>query len=183
MSAPGRAVLPLAALLLPLLLAACGDSDTQEVKRWMEQVDHEARVAVPPLVAPKNFIPYAYASNDAIDPFSPNKLLAELAKLDHQRGGVKPDTERRKEVLESYPLDTIKMVGTMQKGSATYALLQVDKAVYQVQLGQHIGQNFGLVTGVSDAVVTIKEIVQDATGDWVERISKLELQESKESSK
>ena len=166
------------------LLAGCGDSDTQEVKQWMDQVDHQARVAVPPLVAPKNFIPFAYESNDAVDPFSPNKLLAELAKLDRERGGgLKPDMDRRKEVLESFPLDTIKMVGTLEKKGTIFALLQVDKTVYQVQVGQHMGQNFGLVTGVNDAAITIKEIVQDATGDWVERISKLELQESKESTK
>jgi len=179
--------LPLVAALsvaLCALLAGCGDSDTQEVKQWMDQVDHQARVAVPPLVAPKQFIPFAYASNDEVDPFNPNKLLAELAKLDRVRGGgLKPDTERRKEVLESFPLDTIKMVGTLEKKGTVFALLQVDKAVYQVQAGQHLGQNFGLVTGVSEAGITIKEIVQDATGDWVERISKLELQESKESTK
>ena len=75
------------------------------------------------------------------------------------------------------------MVGTMQKAGVVYALLQIDRAVHQVQAGQHLGQNFGLITGVSEGAVSIKEIVQDATGDWVERMSKLELQESKETTK
>lgn len=166
-----------------LLLAGCSDSDVQEVRQWMKQVDAQAKVAVPPLSEPKTFIPFAYAANEAVDPFNPNKLLAELAKTANRGGGLKPDTERRKELLESYPLDTIKMVGTMEKAGVVYALLQIDRAVHQVQAGQHVGQNFGLITGVSDGAVSIKEIVQDATGDWVERMSKLELQESKETTK
>lgn len=178
-----RRAMPLA-LAVCTLLAGCGDSDEQEVRQWMKQVDSEARVAVPPLVAPKDFIPFAYASGDALDPFNPNKLLAELARAAASRGGgIKPDLDRRKELLESYPLDTVKMVGTLQKGGIIYALLQIDRAVHQVRSGQHVGQNYGLITGVSENAVNVKEIVQDATGDWVERMSKLELQESKETTK
>ena len=71
----------------------------------------------------------------------------------------------------------------MQKAGVNYALLQIDRAVYQVKAGQRIGQNYGLVTGVGEAAVNIKEVVQDAGGEWVERASKLELQESKEAKK
>lgn len=184
---PGRRGRPLGAvlaLLSVLALAGCGDSDEQEVRRWMKQVDGSARVAVTPISEPKTFIPFAYASSDEVDPFSANKLLAELARLDPKpNGGLKPDTARRKEFLESFPLDTVKMVGTMEKARVVYALLQVDKSVYQVRIGQHVGQNFGLITSVTEDAVSVKEIVQDATGDWVERLSKLELQESKESQK
>jgi type IV pilus assembly protein PilP len=86
-------------------------------------------------------------------------------------------------MLEGFPLDAIKMVGTLQKAGVAYALLQIDRSVYQVRTGQHLGQNFGLITSVNEDAVTIKEIVQDATGDWVERMAKLELQDSKESTK
>jgi type IV pilus assembly protein PilP len=155
-----------------LALAGCGDSDVQEVRQWMKEVDNSAHVAVKPIAAPKNFIPFAYVAQDQVDPFSANKLLAELARLDRKPGGgLKPDMERRKEFLETFPLDIVKMVGTMEK------------AVYQVRPGQHVGQNFGLITSISDDAVSVKEIVQDATGDWVERVSKLELQESKENQK
>jgi type IV pilus assembly protein PilP len=184
MSKRARVTPYLLAAALPALLAACGDSDVQEVRQWMKQTDAQAHVAVQPLSEPKTFIPFAYASNDAIDPFNPNKLLAELARENAAKGGgLKPDVERRKELLESYPLDTVKMVGTLQKGGIIYALLQVDRAVHQVKTGQHVGQNYGLIVGVTDGAVNIKEIVQDATGDWVERMSKLELQESKETTK
>lgn len=165
-----------------VLLCACGDSDVQEVRQWMKEVDGQAHVAVTPLTEPKTFIPFAYASAEAVDPFNPSKLLTELAKA-AGGGGLRPDMERRRELLEGFPLDTVKMVGTLQKGGVIYALLQIDRSVHQVHNGQHVGQNFGLITSVSESAVHIREIVQDASGDWVERMSKLELQESKENSK
>jgi len=172
-----------AACLMLAALAGCGNSDEQEVRQWMDQVKSQTHVAVPKIAPPKDFIPFAYNEKDVTDPFNPNKLLALLALADKAGGGIKPDLGRRKEMLEAFPLDTIKMVGALQKTGLTYALLQIDRSVYQVQVGQHIGQNFGLITAVAEDGVTIKEIVQDATGDWVERISRLELQESKENQK
>ena len=166
------------------LLSACGSDDTEQVRAWMREVDAQTQVKVPPLAEPKTFIPFAYAQKDQVDPFNPNKLLAELAKLDARAGGgLRPDVERRKELLESYPLDTVKMVGTIEKNGVIHAVLQIDRSVHQVVKGQHIGQNYGRITGITEDAVSIREIVQDATGDWVERMSKLELQESKENIK
>lgn len=160
-----------------LLLAGCGDSDVKEVRDWMEQVKQQTRPAVKPLVEPKDFIPYAYGAKEAVDPFSPNKLLNQLAKAAEASADPnKPDLQRPREVLETYPLDTMRMVGTLQKAGVDYALLQIDRAVYQVRPGQRIGQNFGTVTHVGDDAITIREVVQDAAGEWVERMAKLELQ-------
>ncbi|MGJ7915923.1 pilus assembly protein PilP [Massilia sp. LXY-6] len=166
-----------------LLLAGCGDSDVKEVHDWMDQVKQQTRPAVKPLAEPKDFLPYAYGAKETVDPFSPNKLLNQLAKAaETSQDPNKPDLQRPREQLEGYPLDTMKMVGTMQKGSVTYALLQIDRAVYQVRAGQRIGQNFGIVTRVGDDAINIREVVQDAAGEWVERMAKLELQ-SKENRK
>lgn len=173
-----------AAALAAALLAACGDSNVQEVKQWMAGVERDTKVAVPPLSEPKTFVPFAYSARELIDPTSPNKLLTELAKAAAKSDNpLKPDEHRRKELLESYPLDTMKMVGNLQKGGVNYVLLQIERAVYQVKLGQRLGQNYGVVTAVSDNAIQIKEVVQDAGGEWVERMSKLELQESKETRK
>jgi len=166
-----------------LLLAGCGDSDVKEVRDWMDQVKQETRPAVKPLAEPKDFIPYAYGAKEAVDPFSPDKLLSQLAKAAETAPDPnKPDLQRPRELLESFPLDTMRMVGTMAKGGTSYALLQVDKSLYQVKPGQRIGQNFGIVTRVSEDAVNIREVVQDSTGEWVERMAKLELQ-SKETGK
>lgn len=173
------------ATALLLLLSGCGGDDAQQVRNWMREIDAQARQAVPPLTAPKTFIPFVYAQKEQIDPFNPNKLLSELARLNAQSGGggLRPDVNRRKELLESYPLDTVKMVGTIEKNGVIHAMLQIDRSVHQVVKGQHVGPNDGLITGITDDAVSIREIVQDATGDWVERKSKLELQDAKENIK
>lgn len=167
------------AALLATQLAGCGDRDEQEVRQWMKEVDATTHVAVKPLPEPKTFVPFAYASAGQPDPFNPNKLLTELAKA-RPGGGSAPDMGRRKEYLESFPLDTMKMVGMLRKGGTVFALLQIDRSVYQVSTGQRLGQNFGLVTAVTENAVNVKETVQDASGEWVERMSRLELQDSKE---
>jgi len=167
-----------------LLLAGCGASDVREVQDWMAQVKKDTRVSVKPIAEPKTFLPFAYTARESLDPFTPNKLLAELARAAaNNNDKLKPDMNRRRELLENYPLDTLSMVGTIEKSGVSYALIQLDRQVYQVKTGQRIGQNFGTVVAVSDGAVNIKEVVQDAGGEWVERLAKLELQESKESKK
>jgi type IV pilus assembly protein PilP len=163
--------------LLATLLAGCGDSDVREVRDWMEQVKRDTHPAVKPLPEPKDFLPYAYGARQAVDPFNPNKLLGELARAAATSNNPnQPDLQRPREQLETYPLDTMQMVGTMEKGGVRYALLQVDRSLYQVRTGQRIGQNFGVVTHVGDDAVDIREVVQDAAGEWTGRMSKLELQ-------
>ena len=161
-------------------LAGCGDGGVQEIKQWMDEARKETKVAVPKLSPPKQFIPFTYGGKNSIDPFNPIKLSVALARLrTNSSGALKPDLERRRDPLESYPLDTLKMVGTLEKTGLSYALLQVDKAVFQVKVGHYIGQNFGMITSITETEVNVKEIVQDASGDWVERKAKLELQETK----
>jgi type IV pilus assembly protein PilP len=163
------------ALACALLLAGCADGDVREVREWMEQVRRDTRPRVKPLPEPKEFIAYAYGAKDATDPFSPNKLQVELAGTAPDNTNA-PDTGRPRDLLETFPLDTMRMVGTLEKGGVAYALLQIDRSVYQVRTGQRIGQNFGVVTRVGEDAVTIREVVQDAAGAWVERMARLELQ-------
>jgi type IV pilus assembly protein PilP len=169
-----------ALLLLPLVLSACGDSGVEELRQWMADVKNHAPVAVQKLTAPKKFTPFTYDAKGNIGPFDSAKLSAALDKArDHAGGGLKPDLSRRREPLESYPLDSIRMVGILEKPGLRYAILQVDKAIYQAKAGNYVGPNFGMITGISDTEVNIKEIVQDASGEWVERKATLELQENK----
>jgi type IV pilus assembly protein PilP len=165
--------------LLATLLAGCGDSDVREVRTWMEETKAQTRPSVKPLPESKEFVPYAYNQAQAPDPFSADKLAGPGAQA-QQPNKAQPDLNRPREALENYPLDTMRMVGMMQKGGVSFALVQIERSVYRVRAGQRLGQNFGQVTRVTPAAVEIREMVQDAGGDWVERISKLELQESKE---
>lgn len=169
--------LPLA--LLFASLGGCGDSDQLEVTQWMNDVKHETKIVIRKIDEPKNFTPFAYAAADAVDPYNPIKLSVALAKMRTKSNStLKPNLDRRREALEDYPLDTLKMVGTLQKPGLSYALLQVDKTVFQIKVGNYIGQNFGMVTKVTETALELKEIVQDASGEWTERQVKLELQGS-----
>lgn len=165
--------------VLALLLAGCGDDGVPEVRQWMADVRQQTRIVTPKLSAPKTFTPFTYAGADGIDPYSPKKMAAAFAKLQAASGnGIKPDLQRRREPLESYPLDTLHMVGTLERGGLRYALLQADKMVLRVKIGNYVGQNFGMITNVSESAVELKEIIQDPSGDWIERPAKLELQET-----
>ena len=166
-------------LLAALLLAGCGDSDVREVRTWMDETRAQTRPLVKPLPAPKEFVPFAYHQGAAMDPFNPDKLAGPGA-LPQMPSARQPDLNRPREALENYPLDTMRMVGMMQKDGVGFALVQIERSVYRIRAGQRLGQNFGQVTRVTPVGVEIREMVQDASGDWVERISKLELQESKE---
>ena len=169
-------------LLAALLLAGCGDSDVREVRTWMEETKAQTKPAVKPLPAPKEFVPVAYNQAEAPDPFNPGKL-AGPGSMAQAPSAQQPDLARPREALENFPLDTMRMVGMMQKDGVGFALVQIDRSVYRIRAGQRLGPNFGQVRRVTPGAVEIREMVQDAGGDWVERISKLELQESKEIAK
>lgn len=169
--------LPLALLLTSL--SGCGDSEQLEVTQWMKDVKRDTKSVIRKIEEPKQFTPFVYSAGDAVDPYNPIKLSVALAKMRAKTNGtLKPDFDRRREILENYPLDTLKMVGTLRKPGLSYALLQVDKAVYQIKVGNYVGQNFGIVTKVTESGLEIKESVQDASGEWTVREVKLELQES-----
>jgi type IV pilus assembly protein PilP len=163
-----------------LALFGCGDGGVQEVQQWMDDTKRETKVVVPKVSEPKKFTPFIYEARNAIDPYDPAKLEVALAKAmaRSSNSAFKPDLNRRREPLESYPLDTVKMVGTLNRQGLSYALLQADRTIYHVKMGNYVGQNFGMITAISENEVELKEIVQDAVGDWIERKAKLELQES-----
>ncbi|TCS37285.1 type IV pilus assembly protein PilP [Paucimonas lemoignei] len=163
-----------------VVLSGCDNGDNQEVRQWMDEVRQQTRVNVPKLSEPKKFLPFNYTAKDSVDPYNPSKLEIALAKAKANSSSVlQPDMDRRREPLESYPLDTLRMVGTLQKPGINFALVQADKTVYHLKVGNYIGQNFGMITNITENEVELKEIVQDASGEWVERQAKLELQENK----
>lgn len=161
-----------------VVLAACGGEEHQDLKQWMADETKGMHGRVQPIPEIKPFPIVSYDAGDLIDPFSPAKVVPEKRM---NAGGVQPDFDRPKEPLEAYPLETLKMVGVVRKHKALHALIQVDRTIHQVRVGNHLGQNFGVVTGITDSEVNVKELVQDPTGqtaDWVERVATLQLQES-----
>jgi type IV pilus assembly protein PilP len=161
------------------LISGCGDGGVHDVKQWMDEVERQTPVTVQKISEPKTFRPFVYAANEELDPYNPGKLHAALTRAQASaKSGIRPDLDRRKEPLENFPLDSITMVGTLERPGLSYGLVRVDRTVFQVKVGNYIGQNFGMVTRVTDSEVQLREIIRDPTGDWTERRAKLELQET-----
>jgi len=177
MNTPARLRLGVVALIVTLGLAGCS-TDTSELQQWMEQQRREAKPNVAPLQAPKKFDPQPYQSAQGVDPFSGQKLTVALKQEARQPNSLlSTELNRRKEPLESFPLDSMNMVGSVARGGRPFALLRVDNLLYQVKLGDYLGQNYGRITRVTETEVTLREIVQDATGEWIERPATLQMQE------
>ena len=163
-------------LLIPaaLLVVAGCSSEIDELRQFVRDSDKGIPRRVEPLPAVKPFEPFAYEGFDLPDPFKPRKLSAPK---EGAGGGVAPDLNRRKEPLEAFPLEQLKMVGTLSQNKEMYALVRADKTLYRVKKGNYMGQNFGLITDVTESEIKLKEIVQDSAGDWAERQSVLPLLE------
>jgi len=165
------------ALVGSLLVAGCS-ADLEELQQWMEQQRREARATVQPLVPPKKFLPQAYEASAGVDPFSAQKLSVAIKQEASQANSLlAAEMSRRREPLEAFPLDSMSMVGSITRQGARFALLKVDNLLYQVKSGDYMGQNFGRVIKISETDITLREVVQDAAGEWIERTSTLQLQE------
>ena len=167
-------------LLLGFVLAACSE-EFQDIKDFIKESEKGLRGRVEPLPEVKPYEPFIYNAFDLPDPFKPRKTEpvkgAGASKL-------QPDLNRRKEALEAYPLENLRMVGTLEKGKVIYALIKSpDNNLYRVQTGNYMGQNFGLITDVTEASLKLMELVQDSAGDWAERESSLQLLDEQERKK
>ena len=171
----------LAAGLAAWALAGCGASGQDELQQWMAAQRATTKPQVQPIPEPKKFTPQAYTQNGSTDPFSNLKLTQALKRESSQSTSnaalVAPELARRKEPLESFPLDSMKMVGSLIKQGLPVALLRVDNLLYQVKPGNYLGQNYGKIMKVGETEVVLREIVQDAAGEWTERTATLQLQE------
>jgi type IV pilus assembly protein PilP len=160
-------------------LAGCS-GEQEELSQWMAQQRREVKPNVTPLQPPKKFEPEPYSGLDVVEPFSSQKLTVALRQEARQPSSVlAAELNRRKEPLEDFPLDSMTMVGSVSKGGRPHALLKVNNLLYQVGVGDYIGQNFGRITAISETEIKLREIVQDAAGEWIERPMTLQLQEGR----
>lgn len=170
-------------VLVAFALFGCAATDEDELQAWMSAQRAQTKARVTPLVEPKKFTPQAYAEDRTTDPFSLQKLTQALRNDSAQSSSnvalVAPELSRRKEPLEAYPLDALTMVGSLMKSGKPVALVKVDNLLYQVRVGNYLGPNYGRVTKVEETQLDLREIVQDAAGEWTERPATLQLVEGK----
>ena len=162
-------------------LVGCGSSQEDDIRQWMVEERNQAKPKVATIPEPKQFKPESYVNAATVEPFSKEKLTQALKRDSSQSASngalVAPELARRKEPLEAFPIDAMNLVGSIIKAGSPVALVKVDNLLYQVKVGNYLGLNYGKVTKITESEVTLREIVQDAVGEWIERVATLQLQE------
>lgn len=163
---------PLVLILACGVLAGCAE-EGDDLRAWMAQEARGMVGRIEPLPEIKSFPTVAYTQGEQIDPFRAKRIAPES----RVRVGQGPDMTRPREPLESYPLESLKMVGTLMQEERQHALISVDGRIHQVAAGNYMGQDHGMITQVTEQAIVLTEIVEDINGDWTERDSRLLLQE------
>lgn len=166
------------------LVAGCGGEQYQDLRQFVKESGANMRGRVEPLPEVKPYEPFTYDAFELPDPFKPRSQVADKSGAPGSAGPA-PDVNRRKEALEAYPLESLKMVGTLQdKTRKMFALIKTpDNNIYQVKGGNYLGQNFGVISMITETSITLKEVIQDTAGVWTERTSSLQLLDEEESKK
>ena len=154
-------------LVLALGLAACG-GDMDELDQYINQTKATPGGRIDPLpeITPYESFIYVADAEGMRSPFIPDTPQAAGPAA----GGTRPDPERSREYLESFPLDTLGMVGTLDIGDTTYGLVQTsDGLIHRVVPGNYLGQNDGRITGVTESEINLTEIISDGIGGYIER--------------
>jgi type IV pilus assembly protein PilP len=178
MSAPTR----LAGILAAAMLAvSCGGEEHGDLKQELASLTKDLRGRVDPLPQVRPYEPVPYTAEGQIDPFRPERIEVAAARgaASASTALIEEQKKRPPEPLEAFPLESIQMLGTITQNKETFGLVKAGPNLYRVRKGNYMGQNFGVITAIDEAQISLKELVQDSSGDWVERASSLQLVEAK----
>lgn len=145
-----------------LMLTACID-ESDNLGEWMATKKKEAKTKVKPPEPPAPVQPVTYLEPSRTSPHEFNER-----RMRSQTGNV-PNLNRPKELLENYPLDSLRFAGTIGSGSRLSGLVEVEGHVYTVNVGNHVGQNFGRITKITTDGITVTEAVENTEGGWENR--------------
>ena len=166
-----------AALASTVLLGACSGEEQSELRQELSAMTKDLRGRVDPLPQVKSFEPVPYKGESMVDPFVPGRIVVTQASAGGGGGGgVQPDLNRPKEPLEAFPMESIQMVGTLSQNQDMFALVRAGASLFRVKKGNYVGPNFGVITSIDESQISVKEVVQDSGGDWVERSTSLQMQ-------
>jgi len=157
------------------VLSGCVKSEFEDLSVFVEQVKAKPAAAISPIPFVKPYESYAYIVEGQRDPFQkeegPQFSDAEVAAE-----GPGPDLDREKEALEAYPLDTLRMVGTLSRNGESWGLIKAnDGVIHRVKSGHYLGQSFGRIINVEEQQIDLNEWVATTDGRWVERDASLAL--------
>jgi len=172
-----RALLALA--VGAVLFGGCAQDNTRDLHQYVKQVESRQHPRVKPLPQFEPFDTYSYTDKNMRSPFTPTTFSSQSTNKGPSTGnGIHPDPNRPREPLEEFPLDSLRMVGTLARKGHTWALVQDSTGtIHRVRPGNHLGQNNGKITQISESNIKLVEIVPDGMGGWRKRKASLALQE------
>src|SRR5688572_27987777 len=162
-------------------LGGCAGEEHSDLKQELNHLTKDLRGRVDPLPQVKPYEPVPYTAEGQIDPFRPERIEVAAARgaATASTNLIEEQKKRPPEPLEAYPLESIQMLGTITQKNETFALVKAGPNLYRVRKGNYMGQNFGVITGIDESQIALKELIQDSGGEWVERNSALQLVETK----
>ena len=160
-------------------LAACSGNPASDLESYVQDVKSQQPAEIEPLPEFEPYESFAYQAADLRDPFTEPTFSSKQAAVATSSGnGIKPDFDRPTEPLEEFPLDSLRMVGTLEQASQSWALVNdTDGTIHRVQSGNYIGQNHGKITRITEFEVELTEIIPDGIGGWVERQASIAISE------
>ena len=159
------------------LITACSDDGMQDLKQYVKKVKARKPGRIEPLPEIKQIETFVYVPGNRRNPFLPTEA-EEAEEALAEENGLTPDPNRRKEELESFPLDSIRMVGTVDLNDTVWGLVKTkDKTIYRVKVGNYMGQNHGQVTSISEDKIELTEIIPKKPRGFTERQASVSLSE------
>jgi len=167
-----------AVILFALLLHGCAEEPEHDLRAWMREVRQQSPAVPGELPSRPSLEEFQYDPAGRLDPFDMAKISVSLS-VDSNASGLQPDTRRALEPLESFPLDSLRLVGSLRRRGQVVALVEADKVVHQVGIGSHLGPDMGKVIAINDGAIEIEELIQEAGNRWTRRRARLVLQENR----
>lgn len=162
-------------LSVALLLAGCGSHDMSDLQSYVRQVNARPPGPIEPLPEIEPVETFVYEPGERRDPFH-SDAQSEPEQMAATDDGPAPDPNRPREELESYPLDSLRMVGTLEQDDTRWGLIRTKEGVvHRVTVGNYMGQNHGQIISIGLDAIQLNEIVSDAPGQWRERAASVAL--------
>ncbi|PCI23278.1 MAG: pilus assembly protein PilP [Piscirickettsiaceae bacterium] len=167
----------LIASIMMVCATGCVNEEFDDLEAYVAKVKMKKADPIEPLPVIKAYESFTYAADDLRNPFEPVQEPLVIAEVE-EGTGPGPDLARAKEELEGYPLDTLRMVGTLEKGGQLWGLVRAnDGVIHRVQPGNYLGQNFGKINEISEVQINVDEFITTSGGRWRERQASLALAE------
>jgi len=167
--------------LVSATLVGCAGENLDDLRAYVDDIKARKTARIEPLPELKPYETFIYHATDLTrDPFALGDKIGEQAAITSTAGGggIQPDFNRRKEALEEFSLDTLRMVGSLKKGEEIWAIISAsDGTIHRIKAGNYVGQNHGKITHISEEKLVLTEIVPDGLGGWTEREASLALSE------